>query len=304
MTTSEIAMLLCCAACGIAEVDDVKLKECADCDLVKYCSDACQKNHKSQHEEACKKRAAELRDELLFKQPDNSHLGDCPICFLPLPLDLSKSITKNCCSKLICDGCHYANRMREAEASLQNKCPFCREPIPSTDEGFDKQMMKRIEANDPVAVRHKGVEQAQRGDHNKAFEYFTKASGLGDAEAHFKLSLLYHLGEGVEKDRGKEIYHLEEAAIGGHPYARYDLGYDAEEYGISERAVRHWIISANLGDDNSIKSLMAAYRGGFVSKEDLADALRGHQAAVDATKSPQREAAEEYRRSLASVECT
>jgi hypothetical protein len=39
---------------------------------------------------ACKKRAAELRDEILFKQPENTHLGDCPICFLPLSLDLEK----------------------------------------------------------------------------------------------------------------------------------------------------------------------------------------------------------------------
>jgi hypothetical protein len=39
---------------------------------------------------------------------------------------------------------------------------------------------------------------------------------------------------------------------------------------------------------------MAAHKGGFFSKEDLADALRGHQAAVDATKSPQREAAEKH----------
>ena len=31
-------------------------------------------------------------------------------------------------------------------------------------------------------------------------------------------------GEGVEKDEGKAIYHLEEAAMGGHPRARYDLG--------------------------------------------------------------------------------
>jgi hypothetical protein len=33
---------------------------------------------------------------------------------------------------------------------------------------------------------------------------------------------------------------------------------------------------------------------GFVSKEDFAAALRGHQAAVDATKSPQREKGEAF----------
>jgi len=33
-----------------------------------------------------------------------------------------------------------------------------------------------------------------------------------------------------------------------------------------------------------------------VSKEDLAATLRAHQAAIDATKSPQREAADEFER--------
>jgi DNA-binding GntR family transcriptional regulator len=37
---------------------------------------------------------------------------------------------------------------------------------------------------------------------------------------------------------------------------------------------------------------------GIVSKEDYAAALRGHQAAVDATKSKQRDAAEEFCKQL------
>ena len=67
--------------------------------------------------------------------------------------------------------------------------------------------------------------------------------------------------------------------------------------------MKHWIIAASQGHDKSIKTLMDEFRSGsgIVSKEDLAAALRAHQAAVDATKSPQREAAEEYCRSLASV---
>ena len=53
--------------------------------------------------------------------------------------------------------------------------------------------------------------------------------------------------------------------------------------------MKHWIIAASQGDDDSIKTLMDAYKLGFVSKEDLAAALRAHQAAVDETKSPQRQ---------------
>ena len=269
MSEDNMSNISVCASCGIAEVDEVKLKECSACNLVRYCSDECQKNHATYHKEACKKRAAELRDELLFKQPDGTHRGDCPICMIPLPLN-KKSIIMSCCSKLICRVCHHANQKREYEGRIEHACPFCREPIPSTDEGFEKQRMKRIKANDPVAMRREGVVQYKKGDYSSAFEYFARAAELGDAEAHYQLSLLYDEGHGVEKDRGKEIYHLEEAAIGGHPDARFNIGFEEDESGNIERAVKHWIISANLGDDGSIKTLMALFKQGKVSKDVLA----------------------------------
>jgi len=156
--------------------------------------------------------------------------------------------------------------------------------------------MKRIEAKDPVALCEEGVKQYVKADCSIAFEYFTRAAELGDAEAHNLLSLMYHYGHGVEKDKGKEVHHLQEAAIGGHPRARYNLGCHEWRNGNTVRAVKHWIIGANLGDDDSINELMDAFRNRMVSKDDLAAALRAHQAAVDATKSPQREAAEEYYR--------
>eukprot|EP00984_Skeletonema_dohrnii_P026121 scaffold15418_cov75-Skeletonema_dohrnii-CCMP3373.AAC.3 len=300
MSEDNMSNKLCCASCGIAEVDEVKLKECADCDLARYCSDECLKEHKSQHKRECKKRAVELRDELLFKQPESSHRGDCPICCLPLSLVLEKSTMMTCCSKVICNGCNYANKIREIEGKLHPKCPFCRKPTVETYEG-DKQRMKRIEVNDQAAMCAEGVVQYQKGDHNKAFEYYTKAAQLGDVQAHYHLSILYDDGHGVEKDRGREIHHLEEAAIGGHPYARYNLGVHEWINGNNERAVKHWIIAANLGDDDSIKPLIDYFKEGFVSKDDLAAALRAHQAAVDATKSPQRDAAEEYYRSKDNI---
>jgi len=290
----NVAASSCCASCGIAKVDDIKLKECADCDLVRYCSDACHENHQPQHEEDCKKRAAEVRDDLLFKQPDSTHLWDCPICMIPLQLDLSKSSMQTCCSKVICKGCFHANLFREEKERLENKCPFCRKLIPDTDEECDKRRMERVEANDPVALRREGVVQLNKGDYSSAFEYYTKAAQLGDVDSHYRLASLYDLGKGVEKDEGKAIHHLEEAAIGGHPQARYNLGIEEGSNDNFERAVTHFIIAAKQGHDDSIKPLMAAYRVGFVSKEDLAAALRAHQAAVDATKSPLRDVAEEY----------
>ena len=298
MTHDSEMMSLCCASCGKAEIDDIKLKDCDGCDLVRYCSDDCRENHKSEHEENCKKRAAELHDELLFKQPGGSHKGDCPLCCVPLPLDLKKSFMYMCCSKVICIGCNHANKMREDERRLQRTCPFCREPLPTTKKEWDKQRMKRVEANDPVALYQQGGRQFNEGEYQSAFEYFTKAAKLGFADAHCELSNMYRWGKGVEKDKGKEIHHATEAAIRGHPDARYNLGWNEMSIGNYERAVKHYIIAATQGDDDGIKELLDLFKEGLMGKEELAAALRAHQAAVDATKSPQRDAAENYHRMI------
>src|SRR5210317_1662693 len=217
---SDDSVITCCDSCGKAALEDnVKLKKCA-CKIVQYCSVDCQKNHRSQHKKACKKRLArlaELRDDKLFTQPDVSHLGECLICCLPLPLDLSKSAVNTCCSKMFCRGCGHANAKREREQGLEQRCPYCREPVPATKEEMEQNEMKRAKANDPIALDKMGRKCYNEGDFEGAFEYYTKAAEIGDAVAHYNLSVMYNKGQGVEKDLKKKIYHAEEASIGGHP---------------------------------------------------------------------------------------
>ncbi len=154
--------------------------------------------------------------------------------------------------------------------------------------------MKRIKKNDPDAMLFMGKERYFEGDYESALKYFTKAAELGDAEAHFNLSIMYSDGEGVEKDAEQEVYHLEEAAIGGHPEARHDLGCDEACSGRFERARKHYIIAANLGYHDSLKKLKLLYADGHASKEDYAGALRAYQVAVDAAKSLERDEAEAF----------
>jgi len=284
---------MCCASCGTADVDNIKLKEYDVLDG----SAACQKDHTSQQERDYESRAAEIHDDILFRQPESSHLGECPICLLPLSLDTKHAMMQSCCSKLICIGCFYASIRYEVVKMIKNKkrsCPFCRQPEPKSAAEIEHYKMKRRKANDPVAIQEAGKRCYHDGDYERAFEYFSKAidieAGDGDveAEAHYCLSFMYRDGKGIGRDAQKRVYHLEEAAIGGHPKARHDLGVHEVFQGRIERAARHFIISANLGHDASLKALRELRAAGEVGREDFVTAFRAHQAAVNATKSRQR----------------
>jgi hypothetical protein len=283
---------VCCANCGITQVDDIKLGECAGCQSVSYCSDKCRENHREQHEEECNKRKAELHDKELFEQPEETCFGECPLCFLPMPLDERKSTFYSCCCTFICNGCSYADDI----STGGDRCPFCREPVVDGDEENDKRVMERVKANDPAAFLKMGIRRYQEEDYDKAFEYFRKAAELGDMDAHYRLGFMYYSGEGIEEDEEKGIYHWKKAAISGHPEARHSLGCIEGKNGNTERAVKHFIIAANLGGEESMKVLWKNYSAGHITKEELESTLRTHTAAIDATKSAQRDAAEAYYR--------
>ena len=304
------------ASCGTAKVDklkkcpegnnaDIKLAKGTKSDVVPCSIDECQKDQspKQEDEEACEKRAVitddvdvllynALPDDVLFKQPESSYLGDCPICLIPLALNEGAWKVYGCCSKTVCNGCNFINQRREYEQKLEHACPFCRHLLPKSNAEDKRNIKRRINANDPLALCNSGAQCLNDKKFKTAFKLLSKAAELGDVTAHFNLSIMYSLGQ-VEKDREKHLYHLEQGSIGGHPSARYNLGNYEWVYGDKERAKKHYMISASLGCDDTIRWLMHAFKKGKVSKEYLAVALRAHQAAVNATKSPQREEAEE-----------
>mmetsp|Transcript_26318 Transcript_26318/g.41306 ORF Transcript_26318/g.41306 Transcript_26318/m.41306 type:complete len:358 (+) Transcript_26318:206-1279(+) len=298
----------CCASCGITNFhhnEVVKLKTCVACKSVQYCSISCQKDHRPQHKQFCKLRAAEIYNEKLFQQPDSTYEGDCPICFLPIPIDPEESTRMFCCLKLICNGCQYAYEKREAEEATASSCPFCRQPrsFPQKDDVVETDLLKRIEVNDAVAMREMGIKRYHEGNLDDALHYWKRGAKLGDARAHYQLSWMYHdlngdVHPGVEKDVQRGVYHMKEAAIGGHPEARYNLGIYEYREGKRVKAVKHWIIAANLGNVESMEVLERCFALGEISEEDFVSALRAHRAAIDATRSPQRLLAKESLRNV------
>ena len=55
--------------------------------------------------------------------------------------------------------------------------------------------------------------------------------------------------------------------------------------------MRHLMISAGAGDDDSLKAIRQCYMDGHATKDDFEKALRAHKEAKDEMKSDQREEA-------------
>ncbi|KAL7524553.1 hypothetical protein ACHAWF_000994 [Thalassiosira exigua] len=95
-------------------------------------------------------------------------------------------------------------------------------------------------------------------------------------------------------DKGARHY-WELSAMGGNVDSRYNLGVMEDEAGNYERAIRHWLISAGAGSDNSLVAIRNCYSKNLVTKEIFGKALRAHQKATDEMKSDQRVEAAAYR---------
>jgi len=215
----------CCAECG--NDGGASLKKCKACMLVSYCNAECQRKHWPSHKMPCKQRAAELREEALFRDPPSKE--DCPICFLPMPAKLICCVSLppatissvpindfamanealaeketahfySCCGKSICGGCVHSFQ----KSGSIGKCPFCNSNRSKSSEGLFKEMMKRVEANDAGALNLLGCYfpriNGLRQDRAKAMELWTQAARLGYKKAH------YNLYDIIWNIRGRRFY--------------------------------------------------------------------------------------------------
>ena len=286
-----------CANCGKSGSDTAKLKNCTACRLVKYCGVDCQRAHRKQHKKACKQRAAELKDEQLYNQGHERPEGDfCPICTLPIPLSTEEHSTFNvCCMKRICHGCFVAARKRG-----MLDCPFCRTPYPDDDDGELLAMIQsRVGKKDPEAIHVLGIKYYHgrlglQRDTKKAVRMWEEAAELGSIEALYSLGVVYYHGSGVQEDKSKGIQFWTMAAMQGHAESRYNIGNLEAGKGNHDRVVRHLLISAKMGHTDSLETIKKAFKAGFATKEQYAEALKGYQDAIEETKSHDRNEAKAY----------
>jgi len=193
------------------------------------------------------------------------------------------------------------------ESCKEYSCPFCRKPVSTTDEGRIELTKKRMEVNDSMSYHMMGGHHLMgsmglKKDARKALECIEKAAELGLNAAHHTLGSIYSGGLGVEKDAAKALHYYRLAAIGGNVHSRHALGVKAYfgEPPQVELALKHWLLAAEAGHDESLKNVKLGFQKGCITKDVFAKTLRALQTAIDQIKSDQRDKAMEYYQKHAS----
>ncbi|EJK68989.1 hypothetical protein THAOC_09797, partial [Thalassiosira oceanica] len=244
-----------CANCGKQGSVIVKLKKCTACRLVKYCGVDCQRAHRKQHKKACKQRAAEHKDKQLYSQGHERLDGDfCPICTLPIPIPMDEHSRMMAC----CMKRICFGCSLAARKRGMNDCPFCRTRKPDNDADCLAMVQARVTKQDPVAIMV-----------------------LGDNYSFAKL--------GLQKDMRKAIELWTKAAELGSIEALFPLGvmyYEGEEVQEEAKGAEFFKRAAMRGHK--------VFMVGAATKEQYAEALKGHQDAVEDMKSHDRDEAKRF----------
>ncbi|EJK78035.1 hypothetical protein THAOC_00087 [Thalassiosira oceanica] len=237
--------------------------------------------------------ARSLHQRLMASGHERPEGDRCPICFDLIELPVHEHSMRNaCCMKRVCNGCLLAAWQR----GMNDRCPFCRTPIPDNDASRLAMIQKRVSKGDEEAMSFLGNkyysgELGVTKDFPRAIELWTEAAELGSLVAHHQLGVVYCTGDGVKEDKPRGIRHWQQAAMEGDVESRHNLGVVEFREKNYELAAQHWMISVKMGYERSLDAIKQMFKDGRATKAQYAEALLGYRDAVEEMKSPQREEA-------------
>ena len=234
---------------------------------------------------------------------------DCAICLVPLSRVRSNLVYYACCGNVICKACTIEheksikkqNKKKSAGKKIAFTCPFCREPVP-TDIEYVRQLEARALKNDHNAFRNLGGvfmkgNYGMAKDELKGLDYWIRAVDLGSAESCANIGISYIEGDGVAVDKERAALFAKVGALRGDIVARHNIGCsEYYDFGNHEKGIRHWKISAEAGDQDSLNVLRRIYNAGgkmpgkeFISKECMDSLYRVCHDAQMEVKTEERE---------------
>ena len=230
----------------------------------------------------------------LTEHRSNPSIEECPLCFLPYPMNGVGSTTyMKCCGKIICSGCVLAMEEEEAKLSKTGSCPFCRKPRLSsyTDEERIQMVQNRVDVGDAVSIFEMGTYH-YRGlvglpvDLEKAEEMFVEAAELGEVKAHHMLGDMY-CGHRKE-DMQKAMHHYSVAAELGYAPSQNNLGLLELYLGNGSSAMVQFSAAARSGLSVAMENLREGVAIGYITKEECQKLEEEYSRAVEAMDSMHR----------------
>ena len=250
---------------------------------------------------------AELHDSLLDPELWKPHppTEDCPVCLVPLPLENMETAYNSCCGKTVCVACKHesvralriTNRKREKKElpPLDASCAFCREPVYKDDLELIERMEKRVAKGDVEAILSMALccQDGLKGfpkDEAKGKELLEKAADMGCAKAVHQIGYSYIKGtHGFPRDGKRSIGYFVNGVEMGNTSSRCALAAILADKGNYYLANKHLRLAAEAGDENAVKQLWQHFSDGKLSKKDLEEILRTHQAAYNEMDSEDRQ---------------
>jgi len=244
-----------------------------------------------------------LEPELWRPHPPTT---ECPVCFVPLPLEEGDSVYLVCCGKSVCLACTMENlratkvinakRKKKKQPPLDHACPFCR-TIPNK-KNLKEQFKERIRKGDrqaacSLAFIYRDGDDFMNIPKNEAKSLkllHHAADDFGFPLAMAQLGVFYFHGvHGARKDEVKGQNYLENAVKMGNVFARFHLGRIEKEEGNIDLAIRHLKLAAAAGEEKAVKMLWEYFYKGALEKAELEVTLRAYQEACDTMNSVERE---------------
>ena len=109
---------------------------------------------------------------------------------------------------------------------------------------------------------------------------------LLNLQAYGSIGYAYYNGDGVERNNKKANHYCELEAIGGDVAARHNLGTSEFRARNWDRALKHYMIAAGVGYNESVKGIQQLYMAGLATKADYTCALRAYQKCMEILRVP------------------
>eukprot|EP00571_Detonula_confervacea_P005228 CAMPEP_0172330380 /NCGR_PEP_ID=MMETSP1058-20130122/61370_1 /TAXON_ID=83371 /ORGANISM="Detonula confervacea, Strain CCMP 353" /LENGTH=343 /DNA_ID=CAMNT_0013047591 /DNA_START=180 /DNA_END=1211 /DNA_ORIENTATION=+ len=235
---------------------------------------------------------------------------ECPICFLPLPLDGAEISNRICCGKRICNGCTWGSlkanhnglgwrKLSHQELAkietILSTCPFCRTLDNSlTDSDGVSRVKKRAEsgiAEDIFRVSswYNYGEEGFKQDTAEALIWCRRAADAGSSQAMGSLGISYLEGDGLGKDIAQGMQYLQKSAEHGQVLTFWLIAYKNWKRGEIEDAILNFRKGAVCGSDKCLEQMLPLFKRGFITKEEYLFTLRAYQTVSNEMKSKARE---------------